>query len=77
MSGHTIWRHWPRQSRGDFAWRCDYCGMAWRRSQLRIDGSGLYVCPDDEGTDTVTLTETNLALTPEAGNRGTPGQGFY
>lgn len=39
---------------------CDYCGAHWRRSQLRVDGAGFLVCPDEgQGRDTVTLDLLN------------------
>jgi hypothetical protein len=66
MAGRTIGWHWPRSALGDYTWRCDYCGVAWRRSQLRRDGAGLLVCPDEgPGEDAVTLSEKNQDLTPE------------
>lgn len=41
---------------------CDYCGVMWRRSQMRKDRAGLLACPDDvKGRDTVTLAEGNAA----------------
>lgn len=41
---------------------CDYCGVAWRRSQMRKDRAGLWACPDDvKGRDVVTLSEGNAA----------------
>lgn len=50
----TIGKHWPSSvPRGDHPWLCDYCGVKWRRSQLRRDGSGLLACPDDLGPDRV------------------------
>ena len=76
MAGRTIGKHWDRSVKGDFAWACDYCGVKWRRSQLRVDGSGLFVCPDEgPGLDNLTLEEGNQDLTPEYGNNGS-GQGF-
>ena len=34
----------------------------WRRSQLRVDGSGLLACPDEgRGADGVTLDKINAA----------------
>lgn len=78
MGGRTIWKHWDRRARGDYRWRCDYCGFWWQRSKLRIDGSGLYVCPDEGmGEDAVTLTETNIALTPDSESKRDPGKGYY
>ena len=45
---------------------------------LRIDGAGLYVCPDEgDGADSVTLTEENIELTPDANQYGgASGRGF-
>lgn len=58
----TIGRHWPKDApRGDYQCRCDYCGVTWRRSQLRRDAAGLLACPDDSpGLDVVTLSRGNL-----------------
>ncbi len=57
----TIKRQWPSNApRGDIQVICDYCGIQWRRSQLRRDRSGLLACPDDvRGRDSVTLDEGN------------------
>ena len=77
MAGHTIWRHWPRRMRGDFAWMCSYCGMAYPRSQLKVDGAGLWVCKEDEGGDVVSLTEMNQALTPDSNSKTNPSRGYY
>jgi hypothetical protein len=39
---------------------CSYCGVQWRRSQLRRDASQLLACPDcDTGLDVVSLSEGN------------------
>lgn len=66
MGGMTIGRHWPRSAKGDYAWPCSYCGMMWRRSQLRKDNNGSYVCPDEgNGEDETALDEQNRAMTPE------------
>lgn len=61
MSQRTITRHWPRSSpQGDYQATCDYCGVQWRRSQLRRDASGLLACPDDQpGLDAVSLSKGN------------------
>lgn len=72
----TIGRHWPH-ARGDYVEQCDFCGVPWPRSQLRVDGSGLYVCPDEgDGDDAVTLSDDNAAMTPnpavEDGGRRRP-----
>ena len=41
---------------------CDYCGVLWRRSQLRRDGAGHLVCPDEgDGRDSVTLDKLNAS----------------
>ena len=57
----TIGRKWPLSApRADYPCYCDYCGAKWRRSQLRRDGAGLLVCPDEgDGADTVTLDRMN------------------
>lgn len=39
---------------------CDYCGVYWMRSRMRLDASGYYACPDDQsGRDAVTLSRQN------------------
>lgn len=59
----TIGRHWPSKApRGDFQALCDYCGVMWRRSQLKRDRAGMLACPDDaKGKDGVTLAQENAA----------------
>lgn len=59
----TIGKRWPKTApRGDYQAACDYCNVMWRRSQLRRDGAGLLVCPDEgDGRDAVTLSELNAA----------------
>lgn len=45
---------------GDRRAICSYCGVAWMRSQLRKDGSGNLVCPDEgDGLDKTTLARAN------------------
>lgn len=67
----TIGRRWPTSApRGDYSAQCAYCGAVWRRSQLRRDGQGNLMCPDDDGLDPVTLDEANIAMTPPAPNYG-------
>jgi hypothetical protein len=42
---------------------CSYCGVQWRRSQLRRDASGNLACPDEgPGLDVVSLSEGNARL---------------
>lgn len=57
----TISRHWPQTApRGDYQAMCDYCGVQWRRSELRRDAAGKLACPDDQpGRDEVTLSRLN------------------
>ena len=59
----TIPRHWPASApRGDYRETCDICGALWRRSQLRRDGEGRLVCPDEgDGLDARTLDAQNEA----------------
>jgi hypothetical protein len=39
---------------------CSYCGVQWRRSQLRRDLSGNLVCPDEgNGKDSLELSMEN------------------
>jgi hypothetical protein len=76
----TITRTWPSNApRGDVQAKCDYCGVRWRRSQLRMDRSGLLVCPDEgPGLDAVTLSEGNAALSRRRGPVPVPpGGGNY
>lgn len=57
----TIGTHWNGEP-GDYPCFCDYCGVKWRRSQLRRDGSGKLYCPDEgDGRDAVTLSKLNAA----------------
>lgn len=57
----TISYKWPRGAKyGDYTIRCDICGVHWRRSVCRKDGSGWWRCPDDQdGLDPVTLDQMN------------------
>jgi len=55
----TIGTRWPRSAPlYDHQASCAYCGVPWRRSQLRKDRSGLLSCPD-EG-DGLTALECDL-----------------
>ena len=67
----TIGRKWPSSApKGDFQCMCDYCGVQWRRSQLRRNRAGLLVCPDEgNGRDAVTLSEQNAAGAQEYASR--------
>ncbi len=55
----TIGRHWPTSApSGDYQANCSYCGVMWRRSQLRKDASGNYACPrEGSGLDKAALSE--------------------
>lgn len=69
----TIGKHWPSDApRGDYQEMCDYCGVMWRRSQLRKDGAGRLVCPDEgSGLDATTLNKLNAAARRRpSGNMG-------
>ncbi len=35
-------------------WNCDVCGVLWPRRQLKENGDGFLVCPDDQGGRTAT-----------------------
>lgn len=62
-----IGRKWPSTApRGDYTAQCSFCGSLWRRSQLRRDGMGNLMCPDDDGLDPLSLDQENIALTPPA-----------
>lgn len=74
----TIGRHWPGSApSGDYPAICDYCGVKWRRSQLRRDRAGKLYCPDEgSGRDAVTLAQGNArgaaAAAAKHGNRRPP-----
>lgn len=69
----TIGRKWTG-SRGDYQAMCDYCGVQWRRDQLRRDASGKLACPDDQrGRDEVTLSNLNAARTTRRLDRRNDG----
>lgn len=59
----TIGRHWPKSApRGDTQAICAYCGVRWRRSELRLDEAGNLYCPDEgSGKDVVALSRENAA----------------
>lgn len=58
----TIGRKYPgRFANGDYRAECAYCGIAWLRSRLTRDRTGLLRCPDEHGRDAVTLAEANAA----------------
>jgi hypothetical protein len=41
---------------------CDYCGVYWYRSKMRLDAAGYLACPDDQkGLDVVSLARGNAA----------------
>jgi hypothetical protein len=75
----TISKHWPRNApRGDRPAICGYCGVQWRRSQLRRDRSGLLACPDDrKGLDVVSLAEGNARLARRRRPATGPDDGHY
>lgn len=62
----TIGRRWPgKRPAGDYTAECAYCGTPWRRSQLRMDGSGNLVCRlEGEGRDAVTQARDEADFTP-------------
>lgn len=68
----------PRSPRGDVERLCGYCGVAYLRSELRRDASGILACPDElPGLDVVTLSEGNaeLASQKRMGNFEAPSDG--
>lgn len=63
--GLTIPRKWPGKP-GDSSGHCSYCGARWLRSQLTLNQSGLYACPDDvRGRDEVQLDMLNAQAASE------------
>jgi hypothetical protein len=62
--GRTIGTKWPKSApRGDGAEYCAICGVKWRFSQLRRDGCGRLVCPDEgDGLDEKTLNRINAEM---------------
>lgn len=49
--------NWPR---GTYKTRCDYCGAAYMRHELRRNEAGFLVCPTDApGRDEVLLSRLN------------------
>src|SRR5688572_4883548 len=66
-----IGKRWPSSApRGDHAACCDYCGVRWRRSELKRDGSGQLYCPDEgTGKDAVTLSLENARGAEESAQR--------
>lgn len=74
----TIGLQRPADSpRGDYATRCDYCGVRWLRSKLRRDASGLLACPDETGADMVTLSRANAAAARRPQPKPTDGGGAF
>lgn len=52
--------------------------MAWKRSALRKDGAGLFVCPQEgPGRDAVTLTRLNQDRTPIIEAEAATGKDTY
>jgi len=71
----SIGRFWNRK-KGDYVEMCSYCGMPWMRSDLRVDGGGSFVCPQEgNGRDATTLNELNQARTPVPQTEGYIGRG--
>lgn len=55
---------------------CAICGVVWPRSQMRPDGSGQLVCPDEgSGLDTATLDRLNARKRPV--RQPTTSDGLY
>lgn len=66
----TIGRRIAPGHRQDFHAHCDICGVLWYRSQLRLDGAGRLVCPDEgPGLDEVTLAEMDADILARAAQR--------
>ena len=69
---------------GNFASRCDICGLPTYRRLLIRRRDGLLACPDDASErDPVTLSEGNVAGMPtpavprwDGGSEGIPSVGF-
>ncbi len=61
----TVGRHRPKSSpKGDYLTFCSYCGTAYLRSQLYVDSTGLFVCPDEGvGLDVIATEQANLDMT--------------
>lgn len=68
----TIGKRWPTaKPRGDYAAKCDYCDVLYRRSQLRRLPNGALACfgpgtnDDAMGRDEVTLSRANAEAAKE------------
>lgn len=59
----SVPRHYPHDHvlPGERQDNCAYCGGRFYRSEMRRDGAGYLVCPDDDdgGRDVVTLDRLN------------------
>jgi hypothetical protein len=54
---NRINRNWPK---GTYRAKCDYCGAAYMRHELRRNESGFLACADDrKGRDEVLLNRLN------------------
>lgn len=42
----TIGRRYQGPTR-QWSESCDYCGVSWHRSEMRLDENGYLACPDD------------------------------
>lgn len=47
---------------GDYPCDCDYCGVRWMRSDMRLTDEGLLACPDEEGLEAMECLDANREL---------------
>lgn len=47
---------------GDYPCDCDYCGVRWMRSNMRLTGEGLLACPDESGLEGIECLDANRAM---------------
>jgi hypothetical protein len=50
------------ESHGDFPVDCDFCGVPWMRSEMRLTDDGRLACPDESGLEAFECVEANRML---------------
>ena len=64
----TLPKHHHGTTRRKYPVECGYCGVPWPRDRMVKDGTGMWVCPDDQrGRDRSTLDRINAAVRPFRG----------
>ena len=72
----TYARHHGKGTATAYPVMCAVCGVVWPRSDMRKDGQGQLICPDEgKGLDAATLDRLNAKAEPR--RRSTQSDGQY